>query len=193
MVIVALPTTGSEQPQMLVTNARTGAWCLFTGLDATCMVVFGDRLFFGSKDGLVAEMEVTGADQGIPYTATVIPLFDPLKSPASLKTGLLARSTVRAPSRVQVGLSLQADYNVSLPSPPDDIAVTGTNVWGSGLWGTAVWGTAAIQQTFREWQSVSGSGYALSVASQVTSGSVSPPNVEYVETELTYDVGDLVT
>lgn len=155
------------------------------------MVVFGDRLFYGSKDGLVVEMEVTGADQGTPYTATVVPLFDPLKSPASLKTGLLARSTVRALSTVQVGLSLQADYNISLPAPPDDIAVTGSNVWGAGVWGTAVWGTAAAKQTFRDWQSVSGSGYALSVAAQVTSGSVSPPDVEYVETELTYDVGDI--
>jgi hypothetical protein len=138
-------------------------------------------------------MEVTGADQGIPYTATVIPLFDPLKNPASLKTGLLARSTVRAPSKVLVGLSLQADYDISLPSPPDDIAVTGDNVWGVGVWGTAVWGTTAAKQTFRDWQSVSGSGYALAVASQVTSGAISPPDVEYVETELTYDTGDLVT
>jgi hypothetical protein len=157
------------------------------------MAVFGDRLFFGSKSGLVVEMEVTGADQGNPYTATVIPLFDPLKSPASLKTGLLARSTVRAPSKVLVGLSLQTDYDINLPAPPDDIAVTGSNVWGAGVWGTAVWGTAAAKQTFREWQSVAGTGYALCVAAQITSGSVSPPDVEYVETELTYDTGDLVT
>jgi hypothetical protein len=193
MVIVALPTSAGEQAQMFIANARTGAWCLFTGLDATCMAVFEDRLFFGSKAGLVAEMEVTGADQSTPYTATVIPLFDPLKSPASIKTGLLARSTVRAPGRVQVGLSLQADYNISLPSPPDDIAVTADNVWGSGVWGSSKWGTAVAKQTFREWQSVSGSGYALAVAAQITSGSVSPPDVEYVETELTYDMGDVVT
>lgn len=193
MVIVALPTADGEQPQMFVANARTGAWCLFTGLDATCMAVFGDRLFFGSKDGLVGEMEVTGADQGIPYTATVIPLFDPLKSPASIKTGLLARSTVRAPSKVQVGLSLQADYNISLPSPPNDLAITADNVWGAGVWGKSKWGTAADKQTFREWQSVSGDGYALAVAAQVTSGSVSPPDVEYVETELTYDMGDIAS
>lgn len=193
MVVVALPTSGSEQAQMLVTNARTGAWCLFTGLDATCMAVFGDRLFFGSKGGLVGEMEVTGADQGIPYIATVIPLFDPLKSPASIKTGLLARSTVRAPSEVKVGLSLQADYNISLPAPPDDIAITSDNVWGAAVWGASKWGSTAAKQTFREWQSVSGNGYALSVAAQVTSGSVSPPDIEYVETELTFDMGDVAS
>lgn len=193
MVIVALPTASGQQPQMLVANARTGAWCLFTGLDATCLCLFGDRFFFGSKGGLVAEMEVTGADLGNPYTSTVIPLFDPLKSPASLKTGLMARSSVRAPSKVAVKLSLQTDYNVSLPSPPDDISVVSANAWGSGVWGSSVWGTTAQKQTFNDWQSVSGGGYAVSVASQITSGSPSPPDVEYIETELTYDMGDIVS
>lgn len=193
MVIVALPTTAGQQPQMLVANARTGAWCVFTGLKANCLTLFGDRFFFGSDDGIVVEMEVTGADQGETFTATAIPLFDPLKTPASLKTGLMARSTVRARSKVQVKLSLQADYNISLPAPPDDISTTVGSVWGTAEWGSAQWGTAAANQTFREWQSVSGSGYALAVAAQVTSGSSSPPSVEYVETELTYDVGDVVT
>lgn len=193
MVIVALPTGVGQQPQMLVANARTGAWCVFTELDATCLVLFGDRFFFGSRDGVVVEMEVTGADQGGAFTATVVPLFDPLKIPAALKTGLLARSSVRAKSRVQVQLSLQADYNISLPSPPDDISTVVGSVWGTAEWGSAQWGTEAAKQTFREWQSVPGSGYALAVASQITSGSSSAPDVEFIETELMYDMGDVVS
>jgi hypothetical protein len=193
MVIVMPPTPSGLQPQMLVTNARTGAWCVFTGLDAKCMVLFGDRFFYGTTEGLVIEMEVTGADQGAPFTATVIPLFDPLKSAATRKTGLMARATVRAKSRVQVKCSLQADYNVSLPSAPDDTSTVVGSVWGTAQWGSGVWGTEAAKQTFREWQSISGSGYALAVASQVTSGSPSPPDVEFVETELTFDMGDIVS
>lgn len=193
MVIVSPPTGSGQQPLMLVANARTGAWCTFTNLDATCFVLFQDRMFFGTNDGAVVEMEVTGADQAAPYTATVIPLFDPLKSPASLKTGLLARSSVRAKSKVRVKLSLQADYNIILPPPPDDISTVVGSVWGNAKWGSGVWGTTATKETFREWQSVAGSGYALAVASQVTSGSSSPPDVEFVETELTYDMGDVVT
>jgi hypothetical protein len=193
MVIVMPPTPSGLQPQMLVTNARTGAWCVFTGLDAKCMVLFGDRFFYGTTEGLVIEMEVTGADQGAPFTATVIPLFDPLKSAATRKTGLMARATVRAKSRVQVKCSLQADYNVILPSAPDDTSTVVGSVWGTAQWGSGVWGTEAAKQTFREWQSISGSGYALAVASQVTSGSPSPPDVEFVETELTFDMGDIVS
>jgi hypothetical protein len=193
MVIVAPPTGTAQQAQMLVANARTGAWCVFTGLDATCMALFGDRFFYGSKGGVVVEMEVTGADQGVPFTATVVPLFDPLKSPASLKIGLSARASVRAKSKVQVKCSLQSDYNINLPSPPDDISTVVGSVWGAAKWGEGVWGTTAAKQTFRNWQSVSGSGYALAVASQITSGSSSPPDVEFVETELTFDMGDVVS
>jgi hypothetical protein len=193
MVIVAPPTGSGQQPLMLVANARTGAWCSFTNLDATCFALFQDRMFFGTDTGAVVEMEVTGSDQGATYTATVIPLFDPLKSPASLKTGLLARSSVRAKSKVEVKLSLQADYNIILPAPPDDISTVVGSVWGDAKWGSGVWGTEAAKQTFRDWQSVAGSGYALAVASQVTSGSSSPPDVEYIETELAYDMGDVVS
>lgn len=193
MVLVMPPTPSGLQPQMMVANARTGAWCVFTGIDAKCMVLFGDRFFCGLSDGLIIEMEVTGADQGAPFTATVIPLFDPLKSPASLKTGLQARATVRAKSRVQVNCSLQTDYNISLPPPPDDTSTIVGSVWGTAQWGSGVWGTEGAKQTFREWQSVSGSGYALAVASQVTSGSSSPPDVEFVQTDLTYDTADIGT
>src|SRR6185369_252563 len=77
MVLVVLPTPASTQAQMFVANARTGAWALFTGWQGTCVALFGDRLFFGSTGGRIVECEVTGTDQGAPYTATVVPLFDP--------------------------------------------------------------------------------------------------------------------
>jgi len=193
MVLVAPPTRADQEKQVLVANARTGAWSLFTGLDVTCFALFDDRLFFGSKNGVVAEMEVTGSDLGSPYVATVVPLFDPLKNPASLKNGLLARSTIRATSDVRVKLSLQADHDIRLPAPPDDISVAVGSVWGGAQWGQGVWGTKAVKTTISDWQSVGGTGYALSIAAQTTSGSASAPDVEYVQTELTYDMGDIVT
>ncbi len=193
MVLVTLPSEDGEQAQMFVANARTGAWALFTGWRATCVALFGDRMFYGSVDGQVIECEVTGADRGTPYTATVVPLFDPLKSPASIKVGLLARATVRAPADVTVRLSLQSDYEINLPAAPDDTAVASGAVWGSAEWGSSVWGDEAQKRTFRHWQSTPGQGYAISIAAQVTSGSISPPQIEFVQTDLTYEAGDIVT
>jgi len=169
------------------------AWAPFTGWNVVCMQVFQDRLFFGSDSGKIVEAEVTGSDQGNSYTCTVVPLFDPLKSPAALKTGLEARVVVRATSQPTSKMSLQNDYVVSLPAAPDDTTVVASNTWGTGIWGTAQWGTAANKQTFQAWGSTPGAGYSLSVAAQITSGSLAAPDVDLVSIDLTYDVGDVAT
>jgi hypothetical protein len=191
MVLVAHPTEGASDLALFVTNARTGAWARYTEWDVLCLEVFGDRLFFGTNDGRMIEGEVTGADQGATYVATCVPLFDPLKAPASLKTGLTARSVLRAPTEVDAKLSLQVDYTVTLPPPPDDISTTTESTWGSAVWGESVWGSETSKVTYHEWRSTPGSGYALSVATQITSGSLSRPDVELVQTDLTYDVGEI--
>jgi len=193
MVLIALPTPIGTQAQMLVANSRTGAWGLYTGWDGRCVQLFGDRLFFGSANGKVIEAEITGLDQGNVYTSVCVPLFDPLKSPASMKTGLLVRATVLSSQRVTPQVSLQNDFVVSLPAPPDSIAVVGSNLWGVGIWGQSVWSAQVAKLTFQEWQSAPGSGYALAPAMQVTSGSLSPPDVELVSIDLTFELADIVT
>ncbi len=193
MVVVALPTTTDTSPQMMVANARTGAWALFTGWDARCVQLFGDRLFYGSTNGKVIEAETTGADRGEVYTANYVPLFDPLKTSASLKVGMSARATLMSPLKVLPKLSLQSDFTIRLPPPPDDIVKPAGSVWGVGVWGTSLWGSVAQRKTFQEWRSVNGSGYALAPAVQVSSGSISAPEVELVSVDLTYDLADIVT
>jgi hypothetical protein len=180
-----------EIGQMFAANARTGAWGLFEGWDGKSLHLFGSRCFYGSTEGMVIEMEVTGADMEVTYTATCVPLFDSMKSPASLKTGLMARAVLRAPAPVLARLSLQKDYNVVLPTAPDDISVLADDLWGTGKWGESTWGTEALKNTYKDWRPVNGSGNALSVATQITSGGVAPPDVDLVQTDLTYELGEV--
>lgn len=191
MALVTMPTGSGQTSQIFVANVRTSAWGRYTGWDATCLIQFEDRLFFGSVDGLVIEGEVTGADIGAPYVSVCVPLFDPLKSPASLKTGLQSRATLRSSREMNARLSLQHDFIVSLPTSPDDTSVTGGSLWGTALWGTSQWGTTLEKSTYQKWQSTPGSGYALSTALQITSGNLSPPDAELVSIDLTFDLGDV--
>lgn len=191
MMLVAPPTPEGLQPRIMVANARTGAWAPFTGWDATCLHLFGDRFFFGSDSGKIVECEVTGLDQGSAYTCTYVPLFDPLKNPAALKVGIQARAVLRATSKPNPKMSLQSDYTVSLPTAPDDTTSLADNLWGVGVWGVSKWGTASEKKTFQEWRSVPGQGYSLAAATQITSGNISPPDIELVQTDLTYDMGDI--
>lgn len=193
MMLIAPPNPEGKVPRIFAANVRTGAWAPFTGWNVTCLRLFKDRMFFGSDSGKIVEAEVTGSDQGVAFTSTCVPLFDPLKSPAALKTGLESRVVLRATSAPSPKLSLQNDYVVNLPAAPDDTSITADNTWGTGVWGTSQWGTSATKQTYQTWASTPGAGYSLSTAVQITSGNISAPDVDLVQIDLTFDLGDLAT
>lgn len=213
MVLVALPTASGEPPQMFAGNARTGAWGLYTGWNGKCLQLFGDRMFFGSSGGRIIEAEVTGSDNGVPYTSVCVPLFDSFKAPASLKTSLLMRAVLKGRLEIIPQLSLQADYNVALPAPPapavaaataDPSVIVVNDAWGSAIWGVSFWGVAqrvvggnaqhsGALLTFQRWQPVGGSGQAIAPGIQITSDGIGPTDIELVMVDVTYDMGDVVT
>lgn len=192
MVIVA-PPTNDEQPRWFVANARTGAWAPFTNWDATCVHVFNERCFFGSQGGKVVEANVTGLDQGAPYTATYLPLFDDLRSPASLKIAKMARLVLRSAFAVRDQISFQKDFMVNLPSAPDAGVVPVGSVWGGGIWGESTWGDSGTINTYQNWRVLAGSGYAVAPASQITSGAIVPLDAEVVRTDFAFEVSDTFT
>lgn len=193
MSVIVLPTVPNSRAEMLVANARTGAWALYTGWDGDCIELFKDRLFFGSKSGKVIEAGVSGADQGIPYTATVVPLFSDLGAAASLKIIGMARSVMLSPFPVNESLSIQVDFTLNLPAPPDSAQISGVSVWGAGVWGTSQWGGTLVKQALQNWRSVYGSGYSVAPALQITSGNVPPPDVDLVKIDITYQAADIVS
>lgn len=185
------PSSSGDQPAVFGANARTGAWGRAVGWDARCLQLFGDRMFLAATGGKIVEAEVTGADQGVPYTAACVWLFDPLKASASLKTCLLMRAVIRAVARILPQLSMQADFVLSLPSNPDDAGFPAGNVWDAAIWGSSVWGNPSALSVFEDWQSVGGSGYSIAPAVQITSGTLVGPNVELVQVDMTYDLGEI--
>ena len=109
---------------------------MFTGWDAKCVMVYQDRLFFGSTGGKVIEAMVSGFDQGQPYTATCVPLFETMRAPGRLKVPTQARAVLRAPVDVNPTIKMQTDLNISLQAAPAATAVPpGVDLWhraGSG-------------------------------------------------------------
>ena len=192
MAIVVPPLVTDQPAVMYIANSRTGAWSKFTGWQANCLVTFQGRLFFGSNDGLVVEGNVTGADQGSPYTGVYVPMFSDFGVPGHKVAGM-SRAVTRAAANPNEKLSMQADYFVNLPSPPNAGVYSSSNVWGSGIWGTSKWGGAAVKNTYGKWHSTPLNGDVLAPAYQTTSGGVSPLDVEIVRVDVTYQPGDVVT
>jgi hypothetical protein len=192
MVIVALPTVNDQPDRMFVANARTGAWAPFTNWGATCLQVFEDRLFCGTTEGRVFELNVTGLDDGLPYTATYLPSFDPIGT-LGLKSVSMARAVLKASTALNERLSIQKDYNVSLPNVPDASPVSVSGTWGSGVWGDSVWGRPTEKSVFQRWRSVGGAGETIAPALQITSGSLVAIDAEIIRTDVLYDSGGFVT
>lgn len=193
MVVFALPTVNEQPPVMFVANSRTGAWAKFTNWDGTCLEVFKERLFFGSADGKVVEANVSGLDQGLPYTASYVPLFDDLGTPANLKNAQLARAIVRTAVPVEARLSIQTDFQINLPIQPDAPNIPQGNEWGNAIWGQSIWGGSLDPQVQQDWQSVNGLGYAVAAAVQLTSGSIVPLDTELIRVDMTYTMAEIVT
>jgi hypothetical protein len=194
MVLVSPPNIiGGDKPVVYVVNANTMAWCRFTNWYALSFATFQGDLYFGSSDGRIFQANVTGFDNGDPYTGVYIPLFDDLGAPSSLKVAKMGRAVLRSLAHVDDSLSFKADYDVTIPSPPSAGVVSGDSIWGSAIWGTGVWGAITDTVIDQRWQSIGGAGYAVSLAHQVTSGAVAPLDTEIVRLEMTYTAGELIS
>lgn len=193
MVFVSPPTPINQQPVLLVANANTGAWCQFTGWDVKSIINFRSGVFYGTTDGQIIQAYVSGADQGLPYTADYLGLFDDLKTPGSRKIAKMARAILRGAIAAVARISAQFNYNETLPPPPDAALVAGGNVWDEAIWDTAIWDAERGSVVQSDWVSVGGSGHVMAIGVQVTSGSVQPLDTEIVRVDATIETSDVVS
>lgn len=194
MVVVALPNVAGEIPEMLVANARTGAWCNFLNWDGASLGLYQGRLFFGSEDGKVIEAYQTGADQGLPYTGVYVPLFTEADTPANIKIPRMVTPVLLATQKPRPSVTMMFDYQVEDMDPPSATPVSGDSVWGTAGWGSssAIWGGGKLKNHYQEWQGVGGAGYAFSPALQLTSGSIAPLGAEIIRIDVTFETAGLI-
>lgn len=193
MVLVAPPNPLGAVPSIFVTNSNTGAWAPFTGWDIASMVSFQGNLYFGSSDGVVRRGWVSGSDDGAQYVGTVLPLFEDLGAPASLKVAHQARAVMRGTSGIVERLSARFDFDETLVPAPSQPSLDTSSLWGVGLWGEAIWGDGGVPEFQGTWRSVGGSGHDVSLMMRVTSGELTPIDVELIRFDLTFSLADVAT
>jgi hypothetical protein len=193
MLVVGVPTFGSLQKICLVMNSRTGAWAgPWTGWDTRSVVVHDDELYFGGASGAVYQGDISGSDDGDPYTATWLPRFDTLGSAAE-KVAVHARLMARANVPFTPLLFANADYEISLPTAPNADAALSGNTWGSGIWDTSTWGSVSYYKSKRSrWQGVAAVGHALTSGMRVTSGRDTAPDFEVIAIYMQWEPGEVM-
>ena len=187
----ALLMIGVSQNVAYIANARTGAWCRYTGWDVRCGAVANDRLYFGSNAGVVLRGQIGGSDNGTAYTAKYVPKFTDAGAQA-VKVANHASVTLRASTDPLFAMTCFSDYAVgSYPTPTAINQETG-GTWGAGVWGTFVWGAVTPENAYTIWKAVRAEGYSLAPAIVVTSNQVSTPAFEILATRLRFEVANSI-
>lgn len=194
MSLIAPPeVSGGGLPVAFVANTETGAWARYTGWEITSLEVFEGQLYFGSTLGRVYQANVSGIDDDLPYTGVVMPLFDDLGSPASIKVMKVGRPRTRSTERLRDRITVNLNFDMVPATPPDASIVTGANLWGTGIWGTSIWSSPTPSIIQHDWRSVAGIGYTVAPCYQVTSAAIGPIDVELIAMELTYTTATVVS
>jgi len=169
-----------------VANARTGAWCRYTGWDVRCSAVADDQLYFGTNDGLVMKAESGGNDNGVAYTGAYVPKFSQCGY-AGIKVANHGIVTIRSNSGNNFVLSAHSDYQVGTVTPSSALVSTDSSVWGTGVWGTFIWGGSNSLDVSTIARTVSAEGYSLSLGVYVTSNQTIRPFFEILATRLRFE------
>lgn len=188
------PPTDNINPIMFAANTDTGAWARITGWEGRSMEVFDGRLFIGGVGGIVYAANETGSDDGRPYTGTIIPLFDDVGSPASLKIGKVGRYVSQSNVKVNGRITWRGNFDTNLPTAPEAERVSrDLGIWGQGIWGQSQWSRGNEVVPNHTWRSIGGTGYAFSLAFQVTSGGLQALDTEVIRCEVTYETAGVVS
>jgi hypothetical protein len=191
MAIVA-PKAENAIPVLFVSNTETGAWCRFTGWDAYSFQTFGGRLFFGGTEGRVILANVTGADDGVPYTGALLPLFEDLDAPMSTKIPTLGRARVMANTTLRDRITFASEFDIAPPPAPDAALNVVVSQWNFGIWGASIWSDVRPSIMTQDWRSLGGSGYSTSLWYQVTSAAQGPLDAEVIGLEMLYTTTEVV-
>jgi len=174
-----------------VANARTGAWCRYTGWDVRCGAVANDNLYFGTNAGKVMRGQNGGADDGLAYTGRYVPKFTEA-GVRQVKVANHAGVTVKASESPNFRMSCFSNYEIGQYPTPTPLASESGDVWGTGVWGTFVWGTGAAEYTYTVWKGVRASGYAVAPVIVVMSNQSSVPAFEILATRLRFEIANSI-
>jgi hypothetical protein len=194
MVFIGTPTYSGLDAQVLVANARTGAWSVFTGFDVRSMAAYANQFFFGTSGGIVYEAETGAEDDGDNYICRAAGLFTDLGAPALQKECHLARGIFQSDfTSINPLFSISTGGFVTWDAAPSASAdPAGSALWGSGTWGSSTWGGTATRNKHIDWYTVNGVGDLISWQVQVTLGNAIDPDIELAAVDLVYEVGEVI-
>jgi hypothetical protein len=146
LAIINVPSSPAVQ---YVQNVQTGAWCSFTGLNATCWAIANNTAYFGAPGG-VYQWDTGASDSETEITYDLKCAFSDYRSKGQKRFTML-RTLMNTVPWITPAVEVDVDYQDSIPTATPTVVNTGAL-------------TPAARYT---WSSASGTGFVGAVRMRV--------------------------
>lgn len=159
-LILNVPEVAGTTVHQWTMNGVTKNWWRFRAWNANCWELQQDALYFGGNQAVY--LADTGySDNGNYITADCKPAFSYFGRPGMNKEFNLARPVFLSSANIEPIITLNTDFN-DVQSLSVPFSSGGTAPWDTSPWDTTPWGDISPSITVKNWQGVTGLGYAAS-------------------------------
>lgn len=170
MIIFNIPS-GANHTQF-VSNATTGAWCRFSGMDALCWEEWDGKLFFGDENGNVMQANYGYDDNGSAIEFNARQAYSYFGNRQSQKKFNLVRPNLILSGPTTVYINADTDYQDSYPDTEANFSDPSGVSWDAVDWDSSEWSDAPRPSL--DWVDATGYGYAAALRMRITMDSSTP-------------------
>lgn len=156
-VIINVPQVENKVSYQYVMNSITGAWCRFTGWNASCWELLNDNIYYGTQ-GKVVRADYGTSDDSASITADCQQAFSYFGDAGSNKRFTMARPILQSNGQITPTLIINTNFETGAPLSLLSFSVTTFSPWNVSPWNTSPWSQG--NQTRSDWQSVAAIGFS---------------------------------
>lgn len=187
MALFNIPIAEGLEQQQYVVNTQTGAWCRFIGLDANCLEVFDDDLFYGANDGKVYQMEVGTSDGDGTVDTEALQAYSYFSARGRQKRFTMVKPTMRSTGILTISAKISVDFIYNAPTLIYAAGETSGSAWDVSPWDVSPW--ADSFQIRKGWKVSVGQGNAAAVGVKT---STKYQSIEWLSTDFIVEIGGFI-
>lgn len=153
------------ESQQFVMNTQTQAWCRFTGINAICWALLGNRLYFGADGAQIFLYDGVQSDNGEPIEHDMTTAYTYMGAPGQLKKANLMRPIINSNGNPVMAMDIITEFRERAPESLPTV-VNAVAVWNQFNWNQSNW--AGLPVIRSSWTSVTGVGYAMAIRLKYT-------------------------
>jgi hypothetical protein len=186
MLLFNVPIKTTPVSEQYVMNTGTGAWCKFTGWNASCWEEHNGDIYFGANT-LVCKALSGFADNTSNIVADAQQAYSYFRPRSRTKLFTMVRPIFLSDGTPKPQINLTTNFQDKAPvSTPTTTTVSGSP-WDTSSWDDTSWTPEEV--IFDSWAGTSGEGYSASVRFKLETRTTT---ISWLSTDWSYSIGGII-